>query len=70
MVMYKVKDKKTGLYKSRKGIWPDWGDEGTLFLTKGAAKCSVSYNPDKNEYEIIGYEVTLKEVSNEIYKGI
>ena len=67
MIMYKVRDRKTGLYRKRKDLWPRWDEEGTLFMTKAAAKCSVSYSTV--QYEIIGYEVVLKEVSTELYKG-
>lgn len=67
MLMYKVREIKTGLYKNRKGLWPRWGEVGTLFLTKSAAKCSVSYDAKPNQYEIIEYEVFLEEKSKEIY---
>jgi hypothetical protein len=65
--MYKVKDIKTGLFRNRKGLWPRWDEVGTLFLTKGAAKCSVYYNAKPNQYEVIEYEVELTEKSKEIY---
>lgn len=67
MVMYKVKDIQTGLFRRSKNFFPRWDDVGTLFTNKASAKNSVSYST-KN-YEIIGYEVTLTQVSTETYKG-